>query len=61
MMASGWSNRFVFYDDGTNKVDFLYSQMRYIPLAKEMLGTYEVKGNVFIFKVKEIDGLEVPV
>ena len=54
MMASGWSNRFVFYDDGTNKVDFLYSQMRYIPLAKEMLGTYEVKGNVFIFKVKEI-------
>lgn len=52
IMAAGWSNRFVFYSD--NKLDFLYSQMRYIPLAKEMIGTYEVKGNVLIFKVKEI-------
>lgn len=52
IMASGWSNRFVFYSD--NKLDFLYSQMRYIPLAKEMIGTYEIKGNVLIFKVKEI-------
>ena len=52
IMADGWSNRFVFYGD--NKLDFLYSQMRYIPLAKEMIGTYEVKGNVLIFKVKEI-------
>lgn len=52
IMADGWSNRFVFYSD--NKLDFLYSQMRYIPLAKEMIGTYEVKGNVLIFKVKEI-------
>ena len=52
IMADGWSNRFVFYSD--NKLDFLYSQMRYIPLAKEMIGTYEIKGNVLIFKVKEI-------
>lgn len=52
IMAAGWSNRFVFYGD--NKLDFLYSQMRYIPLASEMIGTYEVKGNVLIFKVKEI-------
>jgi len=52
IMADGWSNRFVFYSD--NKLEFLYSQMRYIPLAKEMIGTYEVKGNVLIFKVKEI-------
>ena len=52
IMAAGWSNRFVFYSD--NKLDFLYSQMRYIPLAKEMIGTYEIKGNVLIFKVKEI-------
>ena len=52
IMAAGWSNRFVFYSD--NKLDFLYSQMRYIPLANEMIGTYEVKGNVLIFKVKEI-------
>ena len=52
IMADGWSNRFVFYSD--NKLDFLYSQMRYIPLAKEMIGTYEIKGNVLIFNVKEI-------
>lgn len=52
IMADGWSNRFVFYND--NKLDFLYSQMRYIPLAKEMIGTYEIKGNVLIFNVKEI-------
>ena len=52
IMADGWSNRFVFYSD--NKLDFLYSQMRYIPLAKEMIGTYEIKGNVLIFKAKEI-------
>jgi hypothetical protein len=52
IMAAGWSNRFVFYSD--NKLDFLYSQMRYIPLAKEMIGTYEIKGNVLIFRVKEI-------
>lgn len=52
IMADGWSNRFVFYSN--NKLDFLYSQMRYIPLAKEMIGTYEIKGNVLIFKVKEI-------
>ncbi len=52
IMADGWSNRFVFYSD--NKLDFLYSQMRYIPLAKEMIGTYEIKGNVLIFRVKEI-------
>lgn len=52
IMADGWSNRFVFYSD--NKLDFLYNQMRYIPLAKEMIGTYEIKGNVLIFKVKEI-------
>lgn len=50
--AAGWSDRFVFYGD--EKVDYLFSQMRYIPLAMEMIGSYEVKGNVFIFKVKEI-------
>ena len=31
---------------------FFYDGFR--PLVKEMLGTYEVNGNVFIFKVKEI-------
>ena len=52
IMAAGWSYRFVFYEN--KNAEFLFSQMRYIPLAQEMLGTYEVKGNVLIFKVKEI-------
>lgn len=52
IMAAGWSNRFVFYENG--KTEFLFSQMRLIPLAQAMIGTYEIKGNVFIFKVKEI-------
>ena len=52
IMAAGWSNRFVFYEN--KNAEFIFSQMRYIPLAQEMHGTYEVKGNVLIFKIKEI-------
>lgn len=52
IMAAGWSNRFVFYEN--KNAEFIFSQMRYIPLAQEMHGTYEVKGNVLIIKVKEI-------
>ncbi|WP_022932769.1 YARHG domain-containing protein [Treponema bryantii] len=52
IMAAGWSNRFVFYEN--KNAEFIFSQMRYIPLAQEMHGTYEVKGNVLILKIKEI-------
>ncbi len=52
IMAAGWSNRFVFYSD--NKLDYIFSQMRSLPIASEFHGEYEVKGNVLIFYVNEI-------
>lgn len=52
-VASGWGDRFVFYTD-SDKLDFLFSQMRYLPIANEYNGTYEVKGNVLIFYINQI-------
>ena len=52
VVAAGYSNRYIFYDN--KKTDFLFSQMSLLPIAKEYNGEYKIKGNVLIFSVNSI-------
>ncbi len=54
--TSGWGNRFVIYSN--DEIEFIYSQMRQMPIIKRLAGTYKIKGNVLVFKVSEIDYYE---
>ena len=51
--ASGWGDRFVIYSD--NKIEFIYSQMEQLKTIERLVGTYEIKGNVLIFRVIQIE------
>lgn len=53
VMAAGWGDRFVIYAD--NRMEFLFSQMSELQLIKGLAGTYEIRGNVLIFAVSQID------
>ena len=50
--AAGYGQRFIFHPD--NRLEFYFSQMKDIPIASRLNGTYEIRGNVLIYSITEI-------
>lgn len=53
IVASDWSDRFVFYDE--TYVEYRFNEMKDLKIAKTLKGKYEIKGNVLFFYVKELE------
>ncbi|MDR2730664.1 MAG: YARHG domain-containing protein [Treponema sp.] len=51
-VAAGYGERFIFHPN--NRLEFYFSQMRNIPIASRLDGSYVIKGNVLIYSVTEI-------
>lgn len=51
-VASGFSDSFVFY--GGNELHFLFNEMTQLRIAREYVGTYEIKGNMLVFSVNSV-------
>jgi hypothetical protein len=51
-VAAGYGERFIFHPN--NRLEFYFSQMRNMPIASHLNGSYVIKGNVLIYSVTEI-------
>ena len=51
-VGSGYGERFIFHPN--SKLEFYYSEMKSIPIIHSISGNYEIKGNVLVYKIKEV-------
>jgi hypothetical protein len=52
VVAAGYSERFIIHPN--NRLEFYFSQMKNVPIASRLNGSYTIRGNVLIYSVTEI-------